>query len=63
MRLDYKPFETWTEDGEKDTVTLANEKVHKMLGDYIQPPIDLKIDEALKLYIQTRKDSEPDAFG
>tara|TARA_B100000780_G_scaffold228330_1_gene167699 strand:- start:184 stop:288 length:105 start_codon:yes stop_codon:yes gene_type:complete len=34
-----------------------------MLGDYIQPPIDPKIDEALKLYIQSRKDSEPDAFG
>ncbi|MDB3965755.1 trimethylamine methyltransferase family protein [Amylibacter sp.] len=61
--LDYKPFETWTEDGEKDTVTLANEKVHKMLSDYIQPPIDPSIDEALKAYMQSRKDSEPDAFG
>jgi len=61
--LDYKPFETWTEDGEKDTVTLANEKVQKMLSDYIQPPIDPSIDEALKAYMQSRKDSEPDAFG
>ena len=61
--LDYKPFETWTDDGEKDTVTLANEKVHKMLSDYIQPPIDPSIDEALKAYMQSRKDSEPDAFG
>ncbi|MDA8799838.1 trimethylamine methyltransferase family protein [Amylibacter sp.] len=61
--LDYKPFETWTEDGEKDTITLANEKVHKMLSDYIQPPIDSSIDEALKAYMQSRKDSEPDAFG
>ena len=61
--LDYKPFETWTEDGEKDTVTLANAKVHKMLSDYIQPPIDPSIDEALKAYMQSRKDSEPDAFG
>ena len=61
--LDYKPFETWTEDGEKDTVTLANEKVQKMLSYYIQPPIDPSIDEALKAYMQSRKDSEPDAFG
>ena len=61
--LDYKPFETWSEDGAKDSVTLANEKVHKMLSDYIQPPIDPEIDEALKAYIQARKDSEPDAFG
>jgi trimethylamine:corrinoid methyltransferase-like protein len=34
-----------------------------MLSDYIQPPIDPSIDEALKAYMQSRKDSEPDAFG
>jgi trimethylamine--corrinoid protein Co-methyltransferase len=34
-----------------------------MLSDYIQPPIDPSIDEALMAYMQSRKDSEPDAFG
>ena len=61
--LDYKPFETWTEDGEKDTVALANERVHKLLADYIPPELDAGIDAALQAYIQNRKDSEPDAFG
>ncbi len=61
--LDYKPFETWQDDGSKDTMTLANEKVTRMLGEYVQPAIDPAVDEALKAYIAERKASEPDAFG
>jgi trimethylamine--corrinoid protein Co-methyltransferase len=61
--LDYKPFETWQDDGSKDTMTLANEKVTRMLGEYVQPDIDPAVDEALKAYIAERKASEPDAFG
>lgn len=61
--LDYKPFETWAEEGEKDTMKLANERVKKLMNEYVQPPIDAGIDEALQAYVQQRKDSEPDAFG
>ena len=61
--LDYKPYETWEEDGAKDTMTLANERVKKLLNDYQQPAIDPAVDEALKAYITKRKESEPDAFG
>ncbi len=61
--LDYRPYETWAEDGEKDTMTLANTRVKKLLGDYQQPAIDPAIDEALLAYIAKRKESEPDAFG
>jgi len=61
--LDYKPYETWAEDGEKDTMTLANERVKKLLNDYQQPKIDPSVDEALQAYIAKRKESEPDAFG
>ena len=61
--LDYKPYETWEEDGAKDTVALASARVEKLLNDYEQPAIDPAIDEALKDYMQKRKDSEPDAFG
>ncbi|MEJ6708418.1 MAG: trimethylamine methyltransferase family protein [Amylibacter sp.] len=61
--LDYKPFETWQDDGSKDTMTLANKKVTRMLGEYVQPAIDPAVDEALKAYIAERKASEPDAFG
>ena len=45
--LDYRPFETWDEDGAKDTMQLANEKVKRMLAEYVQPAIDPAIDEAL----------------
>lgn len=61
--LDYRPYETWAEDGEKDTMILASERVKKMINDYQQPAIDPAIDEALLAYMAKRKESEPDAFG
>ena len=60
--LDYKPYETWEEDGAKDSVALASARVEKLLNDYVQPEIDPAIDEALKAYVAQRKESEPDAF-
>src|SRR6056297_1484272 len=60
--LDYKPFETWHEDGERDTMTLANGKMHKMLDTYQQPALDPAIAEALAAYIANKKNSMPDAF-
>ena len=61
--LDYRPYETWAEDGEKDCFTLAHERVEKLLSDYQQPPLDPAIDEALLAYIAKRKASEKDSFG
>ena len=61
--LDYKPFETWDEEGARDTQALASVRVSKMLGDYQQPALDPAITEALQDYIDRRKASEPDAFG
>jgi len=61
--LDYKPFETWSEEGERDTMVLANARVKKMLGDYQQPPLDPAIAEALAAFVATRKESMPDAFS
>ncbi len=60
--LDYKPFETWHEDGERDTMTLANAKMHQMLTNYQQPALDPAIAEALAAYVSEKKDSMPDAF-
>lgn len=60
--LDYKPFETWSEEGARDTQTLASIKVKRMLAEYVQPPIDPAIDAALKAFIEERKAAEPDAF-
>ena len=61
--LDYKPFEQWSQEGSDDTVMLANKRMHKMLGDYQQPPIDPAVNEALKDFISRKKESMPDAFG
>lgn len=60
--LDYKPFEQWSEEGERDTTALATEKVKKMLGEYQAPPIDPGVTEALDAYVATKKASVPDAF-
>ncbi|RFU14283.1 trimethylamine methyltransferase [Rhodobacteraceae bacterium W635] len=61
--LDYKPYETWAEEGSRDTTTLANARVRKLLADYQQPMLDPAIDEALKAYVTKRKAEMPDAFS
>ncbi|MGV6889207.1 trimethylamine methyltransferase family protein [Rhodophyticola sp. SM2404] len=61
--LDYKPFETWADEGSRDTIALAAARVDKMLGDYVQPPLDPEIDGRLKDYIAQRKSEMPDAFA
>ncbi|MEZ5779632.1 MAG: trimethylamine methyltransferase family protein [Paracoccaceae bacterium] len=60
--LDYKPFETWDEEGARDTVALARERVAKQLNDYQKPSIDPGIEEALLDYVARKKTSMPDAF-
>jgi trimethylamine--corrinoid protein Co-methyltransferase len=60
--LDYKPFETWAEEGARDTMTLANIKMKKMLDDYQQPALDPAIEEALNAYVAEKKASMPDSF-
>ncbi|MDG3042741.1 trimethylamine methyltransferase family protein [Roseicyclus marinus] len=60
--LDYKPYETWSEEGARDTEALASVKVDKMLADYRQPYLDPATDEALKAYMTEKKAALPDAF-
>ncbi|MFA9229150.1 MAG: trimethylamine methyltransferase family protein [Microgenomates group bacterium] len=60
--FDYKPFETWAEEGARDTQALAGERIKKMLGDYQQPNLDPGIREALDAYVAKRKSEMPDAF-
>jgi trimethylamine---corrinoid protein Co-methyltransferase len=61
--LDYRPFETWSEAGAPDSAALAGARVRQMLADYVAPPLDAGIAEALQDYVDRRKASEPDAFG
>ncbi len=60
--LDYKPFETWADEGARDTQALASDRVAKLLRDYQQPAIDPAVDEALKEFMTKRKKAEPDSF-
>ena len=60
--FDYKPFETWDEEGARDTMTLAAERVERMLRDYQQPAIDPGANEALAGYVANKKASMPDSF-
>ena len=61
--LDYKPFETWEDEGARDSASLAAVKVQKQLRDYQAPPLDPGIAEAIQAFVDRRKAAEPDAFG
>jgi trimethylamine--corrinoid protein Co-methyltransferase len=60
--FDYKPFETWEEEGARDTETLAALRMRRMLDTYRQPPLDPGIAEALDDYVARKKAAVPDAF-
>ncbi|ARE38275.1 Trimethylamine methyltransferase family protein [Rhodovulum sp. P5] len=60
--LDYKPFETWDEEGARDTASLAADRVSKLLAQYQPPTLDPGISEALEAYVAKRKEEMPDAY-
>ncbi len=61
--LDYRPFETWSEDGAPDSMQLAARRVRKLLGDYQKPAIDPATEEALRDFVARRKAELPDVFA
>ena len=60
--LDYKPFETWEDEGARDTQTLASNRVETMLANYRQPDMDPAVREALDAFVAMKKGQEPDSF-
>jgi len=60
--LDYKPFETWDEDGAKDSQMLAKDRVEFLIANYKQPELDPEIAMALDAYVAEKKASMPDSF-
>ncbi|MBT6508745.1 MAG: trimethylamine methyltransferase, partial [Marinovum sp.] len=60
--LDYKPFETWDEEGARDTMLLAAQRVEKLMENYQKPDLDPAIAEALETYVVQKKASVPDSF-
>ncbi len=60
--LNYKPFETWEEEGRLNTQALAADRVGKLLSEYQQPALDAATHDALRDYVARRKSSMSDSF-
>ncbi|MEM8570127.1 MAG: trimethylamine methyltransferase family protein [Pseudomonadota bacterium] len=60
--LDYRPYEHWIEDGGRDTMSIAHDKMRKMLAEYQRPAIDPGILEGLEAFVARRKLAESDSF-
>ena len=61
--FDYKPFETWEEEGARDTTSIASDRVAHLLANYKAPSLDPEILAALKAYVSEKKESMSDAFS
>ncbi|UWQ20265.1 trimethylamine methyltransferase family protein [Jannaschia sp. W003] len=59
--LDYKPYETWADEGGRDTRALATARKEKLLAAYEEPPMDPATREGLLAFVARRKESLPDA--
>ncbi len=58
---DNNSYEQWVEDGSLDAEQRAEKVYKKMLADYVPPPLEEAIDEALLDYIKQKKDSFEDS--
>lgn len=61
--LDYKPFETWDEEGARDTEALATARVDALLARYEAPALDAGILDGLNDYVARRKSELPDTMS
>ncbi|MEM8789935.1 MAG: trimethylamine methyltransferase family protein [Pseudomonadota bacterium] len=61
--LDYKPFETWSEEGGRDTASLAAMRVADLLAAYEPPPMDGATVEALQDFVDRKRAEHPDALA
>ena len=59
---DSESFEQWQDDGSKESVVRANERMKSMLAEYEMPPMDEAVAEALEDYVERKKASMDDAW-
>ena len=59
---DSESFEQWQENGSKESVVRANERVKTMLAEYEMPPMDEAVADALDDFVQRKKASMDDAW-
>lgn len=55
-------LEQWESEGGQDAASRAHALWKRRLQEYVAPPLDPAIDEALQAFMRKRKDSMPDAF-
>lgn len=60
--FDYKPYETWADEGSRNTIELASNRVKKLLADYQQPALNPGTLEGLRDYVSRKKASMADSF-
>jgi trimethylamine--corrinoid protein Co-methyltransferase len=58
---DNNSFEQWDAEGALDMAQRANRQYKKMLEDYVEPPLDPAVDEALLDFMARRKAAAPDS--
>jgi len=58
---DNNSYEQWEAEGSPDMTKRANAMWKKMLAEYVAPPMDPAIDEALLDYMARRKSESPDS--
>ena len=58
---DNNSFEQWQAEGSRDMAQRANARWKKLLEEYVPPPLDAAVDEALLDYVSRRKASFPDS--
>jgi len=58
---DNNSFEQWDAEGALDMAQRANRQYKRMLEDYVPPPLDPAIDEALLDFMARRKAAAPDS--
>jgi len=58
---DNNSFEQWEAEGRRNMATRANDLWKTQLAEYVAPPLDPAIDEALLDYMSRRKASFPDS--
>jgi trimethylamine---corrinoid protein Co-methyltransferase len=61
--LDNNNFEAWLAEGGRDLTARAVEVVRQRLAEYVPPPLDPAIDEALLAFIREREAELPDAMS
>jgi trimethylamine--corrinoid protein Co-methyltransferase len=58
---DNNSFEQWDAEGALDMAQRANRQYKKMLEDYVEPPLDPAVDDALLDFMARRKAAAPDS--